>query len=279
VVVAKLLVLHRLQQFSFHNLTKNRTWRVFIRVFLAVVICGNLIGFLGNVVSALYFVQAAAVADKSASAWAANDTAAAKMHEQEARRRTAEASSVASVQRFCEVVVLLIMITAFLLVGLSSSRIIASALRTLFAARQMLVPVSGAAGHSGRRMLAQASAQGKQLRRKVVGTVLFVFFTVLVRSVFTVMYALAQAFQNSSSSCAPSQCHPCKNVYTHINFWILYTPVFQQVLMLVASPLALLVALWGMSGLRAVEQMSTQLDLESARHRQTQQRSSLQLLQ
>ena len=215
-----------------------------------------------------------------ASAWAVNDTAAGKMHEQEARRKTAEASSVASLQRFCEVAALLLMITAFLLVGLSSSRIIASALRTLFAAQQLLVPVSGAAGHSGRRMLAQASTQGKQLRRKVLGTVLFLFLTVLVRSVFTVMYALAQAFQNSSSSCAPSQCHPCKNVYTHINFWILYTPVFQQVLMLVASPLALFVALWGMSGLRAIEQMSTQLvELESARHRSTQQRSSLQLLQ
>ena len=34
-----------------------------------------------------------------------------------------------------------------------------------------------------------------------------------------------------------------------------YTPAFQQAVMVIASPLALLVALWGMSSVREIDQM------------------------
>jgi len=266
VVVAKLLVLHRLHRFSICRSPRVRMWEVLGRLFLAAVVAGNLIGFGGNIVSAVYYSQAGGMADKAAKAWAANDTAVGKNWEGQSRQKTEQASAVASVQRFSEVSVLLMIISAFLIVGVNSLRIIAQALRTLLAAEKKFVSVAGAAGAAGREMIAGASVQGRQLQVKVVATVAFVFFTVLVRTAFTVLYALAQGFQNSSSSCAPSQCDPCKNVYTHINFFILYTPLFQLLLMLVSSPLALLVALWGMSGVRAIEHMSSQLlGLDQAR--------------
>ncbi len=39
----------------------------------------------------------------------------------------------------------------------------------------------------------------------------------------------------------------CHNVYTHITQWNAYTPQFQPLVELISSPLALLVALWGMT--------------------------------
>jgi hypothetical protein len=47
-------------------------------------------------------------------------------------------------------------------------------------------------------------------------------------------------------------------MYSNILFWIINTPLFQMLSMLFSSPSALLVALWGMSGVRAIEQMSTE---------------------
>ena len=52
-------------------------------------------------------------------------------------------------------------------------------------------------------------------------------------------------------------CNPCKNVYSNIIGWILYTPAFQQVAMLISSPIALLVALWGMSSVSVLEQIGS----------------------
>ena len=80
------------------------------------------------------------------------------------------------------------------------------------------------------------------------------------------MYGLALAWQDYANSCSPSPCNEFKNVYSHILFWILFTPEFQQVSTIIASPLAQLVALWGMSGARVLEQMPMQrLQLDAAR--------------
>lgn len=81
------------------------------------------------------------------------------------------------------------------------------------------------------------------------------------------MFAVALAFQDSGKACSKSVCDRCYNTYSHITFWILYIPVFQQVVMLFASPLSLLVALWGMSGVKTLENVPTQLEkLDAARH-------------
>ena len=48
--------------------------------------------------------------------------------------------------------------------------------------------------------------------------------------------------------------------------WLIYTPEFQLVVMLISSPLALLVALWGMTSERTLQQMeSSQLHMQTAR--------------
>jgi hypothetical protein len=161
-------------------------------------------------------------------------------------------------------------ITAFSTVGVFSAQVIASAMRTLLTAQERVVSISGAAGEQGRQLVAAASLQGRQLQRKVIGTFVFVFITVLVRSVFTFIYAVAQALDDNYHPCAINFCDPCHNVYTNIHGWILYTPAFQQVPTLIASPIALLVALWGMSGVRALEESSrVQMSIEMNSHKVT----------
>jgi hypothetical protein len=46
-------------------------------------------------------------------------------------------------------------------------------------------------------------------------------------------------------------------VYGVIQFWMIYTPEFQLIVMLISSPAALLVALWGMTTKLALRLMNS----------------------
>ena len=257
VVLAKLLVLHRVQHFAVKTSHPER-WRKARLGLLGAVVLLNALGVCGNFGAAFYYNQAGDFGVDSANAFAANNTAAGKELRDVGGQKDSLAGKVASIQRFSEVSVLMLIIAAFLTVGFFSAQVFASALRTLFTAKQRLGSMAGAAVEQGKQLVAEASLQGRQLQRKVLGTFVFVFMTVLVRSVFIVTYAVAQALQNYGDPCGVGFCDPCHNVYSHIQGWILYTPVFQHVTVLIASPVALLVALWGMSGVRALEQIASQ---------------------
>ena len=266
VVSAQLLVLHRLQKLSMIGSARQHAWLICRRVLLALVATFNVIGVAGNVVAAVYFIQAADAESQAADAWASNSSATASGYELVGRQRKSTAAAAAAAQRFCEMIVLLLIIIAFLVVGINSSRIITSALRTLTIAEGKASSLVGSAGTKNRQMISEASSEGRLLQRKIVLTFAFVFLTVFVRSVFSVMFAVALAFQDSGKACSKSVCDRCYNTYSHITFWILYIPVFQQVVMLFASPLSLLVALWGMSGVKTLENVPTQLEkLDAAR--------------
>ncbi len=258
VVSAQLLVLHRLQKLSVTHSASSRARLIFRRALLYSVVIFNIIGALGNVVAAVYFIQAADAESQAADAWASNRSASATSLQLQGRKQKAVAGNAAAVQRFCEMVVLIMIITAFLIVGINSSRMIASALRTLSFAEKKASSLVGDAGAKALQLISQASSEGRLLQRKIVLTFVFVFVTVLLRSVFSVMFAAALAFQDLGTGCAKNFCDPCYNTFSHITFWILYIPVFQQFVMLVASPLSLLVALWGMSGVETLEQVSAE---------------------
>ena len=257
VVLAKLLVLHRMQHCAVRTSHPER-WRKARQGLLGVVVLLNALGICGNFGAAFYYNQSADFTLDAASAFAANSTATGKELRGMASQKASLAERVASIQRFSELCVLMLIIVAFSTVGVFSARVIASALSTLFNAQQRLVSMVGVGVEQvaqGRQLIAEASLQGRQLQRKVLGTFVFVFVTVLVRSALSVTYAVAQALQNNGDPCGASYCDPCKNVYSNIQGWILHTPAVQQVAMLIASPIALLVALWGMSGVHALEQM------------------------
>jgi hypothetical protein len=91
---------------------------------------------------------------------------------------------------------------------------------------------------------------GRTLRRHMLGTTACIFVTFLLRSVFSTMFAVAFQLRDVDKSCSGMIrfCDAlCTNVYTHISRRMLYAPNFQLVIVLISSPLALLVALWGMT--------------------------------
>ncbi len=264
VTVSQLLILYRMQQFSMSRLLQRPAYTGLARVFLAAVSSGIVAGICGNAAGVKYLSDAIDLHVKSVAAFAAGDIDNAKALQLQSKPIESYGTGLLGIQRFCEVCILLLLISVFIIVGVASYRVIAVALRTLFRAEKRIILVGGA--KQGLDLLAQAGSQGRRLQFKIIATVVFVFLTILVRSVFSVMYALALSSNEISNKCSPSECDPCKSVYSHILSWILYTPEFQMVTMLIASPVSQLVALWGMSGVRAFEQTAAQqMNLEATR--------------
>ena len=239
---AKLLVLHRMAEFA---MPKGdgvpRRWVVRGRVVMAAVVAGNVVGLGGSVAAAVYFQRAAEYYIAASAAFAANNTADGNNFVDLARQRFQLATSTHSVQSFCEVAVLLLIIVAFAVVGAACARRISSALLDMTDASD--------------------AAAGKRMQRQIVGTAAFVFVTFLLRAVYSTMFALANELQDFSArtSCPSSTfCDAsCYNVYELMRLWIYYTPEFPLSVVLISSPLAMIVALWGMTSDRTLQLMQS----------------------
>jgi hypothetical protein len=241
--VAKLLVLHRMADFG---LPKggglSRRLAVGGRVVMAAVVVGNAVGLCGNVAAAVFSKQNGDLFNAAATAFAANSTEAGNAFAAQANEKNTVANDTASVQQFCEVVVLLLIIVAFAVVGVACARRLSSEQQH----HDTLVSTADAAA---------AAPAWRKLRRQIVGTAAFVFVTFLLRAVLSTMNALANALQNQDFTCN-NGCDPaCSNVWTVIQAWLIFTPEFQQIVVLISSPLALLVALWGMTDKRTLQLM------------------------
>ncbi len=238
--VAKLLVLHRMADFAVAKDDGMRRWlAVGGRAVVAAVVVVNVVGLCAIVATAVYAKEAGDLNSAAAAAYAANNTDGINFSNQADQKEHYE-DVAQSVQIFCEVAVLLIIILAFAVVGIASARRVSSALR---------------------HMNDEHGAAGRQLRRQIVGTVSFVFVTFLLRAVFAIMNAVSDALQNQDTACAATDtnlCDPqCFNVWYIMQQWLLYTPEFQLTVVLISSPLALIVALWGMTSERALQYMKS----------------------
>jgi len=235
--VAKLLVLHRMADFAVAKGDgMSRRLAVVGRVVMAVVVVGNVVGLCGNVAAAVYSKESGDLFMATSAAYAANNTEVGDTFYNLAFQKSSFATEVASVQSFCEVALLLIIILAFAAVGVECARRVSSALRNMNDTHE---------------------AAGRQLQRQIVGTAAFVFVTFLLRAMFSTMNALANTLQNDAAGCTNNCGIPCNNVWALIQYWLFYTPEFQVSVVLISSPLALLVALWGMTSKRALQQMKS----------------------
>ncbi len=237
--VAKLMVLNRMADFALAMAEGDgisRRLAVGGRVVMAAVVVGNVAGLCANVAAAVYIKKAGDFSSAAAAAFTANNTDAGNNYNNEADQMISVSNDGSSVQNFCEVAVLLFVILAFAVVGIASARRLSSALRL-------------------RDLNDEHGAAGRQLRRQIVGTAAFVFVTFLLRAVFSIMNALANALQNNDANCASPCGIPCNNVYTLMQTWLLFTPEFQLIVVLISSPLALIVALWGMTSERTLQHM------------------------
>jgi hypothetical protein len=266
VAAVYLLVLYRMLRLAVVSSTQERTWMLCARVFMAVVATANLIGICGNIVTSVFFFQASDFALKEAKAWSMNDTAAALTFSESWARQRTSGTSTAAVQRFCQVFVMLMTITAFSVVVWSFRRFILSALRALFIVEQKIqeraltcdIISQGSNSHVDQnKMVAETIFKAKHLQHKATLTFVFTFMAASLRSFYDVLYAIAQSWNDNQNPCSLSPCNPCHNVYSNIHGWLLYTPEFESCVMIIASPAALLVALWGMSDVHEIEQMSS----------------------
>jgi hypothetical protein len=236
--VAKLLVLHRMQKYAVANEDGlSRSLAVRGRVVMAAVVVGNVVGLCGNVAAAVLFKQVGDLSNAAAAAFAGNSTQAANAIVVQAFQKNNVASGAASVQQFCEVAVLLIIIVAFAVVGITNARLVSSAMHGMNDAWAAHTPAL------------------KHIRRQIVVTTAIVFVTFLLRAVFSTMNALANVLQTDGAACPTSCGIPCNNLWTLIQYWLQFTPEFQLTVVLISSPLALLVALWGMTSELMLEHM------------------------
>jgi hypothetical protein len=238
--VAKLLVLDRMAEFEVaKGVGMRRLLAVGGRVVMAIVVVGNVAGLCGNAAAAVYSKEAGDLNMAASAAYNANNTDTGNKFYSLSYQKASVATIAASMQSFCEVIVLLIIIVAFAVVGIACARRVSAALRNMNDEH------------------AAARNTSRQLRLQIGGTAAFVFVTFLLRAVFSIMNALASALQIQGTGCTNNCDSSCSNVWKVIFYWLEFTPEFQLSVVLISSPMALLVALWGMTSKRALQAMKS----------------------
>ena len=239
---ARLMVLDRMSLFAAgQDEGRRKRWAAGGRIVMAVVVLGNAVGLAANVAAAVHGQRAAEAASTASVLYAANNTQAAFESASLSQTEIQLAVSIAAVQSFCQVAVLLLVVAAFILVGVVCTRLVSS--------RLLAVDVESA-----------FASEVRQLRRQIVVTTVVVFVTLVLRSVQSTMFAVARQLQDTSRRCpgVTGFCDPsCHNQFTHMLVWMLRTPEFQVTVVLLSSPLTLLVALWGMTSKQTLQTMKS----------------------
>jgi hypothetical protein len=248
---AKLMVLDCMSVFAAPQGTRLQTrWAAAGRVVMAAVVLGNAAGLAANAAAAVFFQKAAQAMSAASAAYAANNTEDGQRFRSLSQVELQRGGSIASVQSFCEVAVLLLIVVAFAAVGVLSARNLTSSLLIFGQALQRVSEV-------GRLQLSAAAATGTALRRRFVATTAFVFVAFVLRAVYSTMHAVTLQFKDTITESCPSLCDECRNEYALVLNWMSYTPEFKLLIVLVSSPLALLVALWGMTSKSTLQLMKS----------------------
>jgi hypothetical protein len=251
--LAELMVLDRMWVFAVHG--KSRLWIVAGWFVMLVVFICNIVGLASNVAASVYFKDASSCLAEASRLFEIRMTIEGDAMFASCAEINAKAFTMASIQSFCEVVTLLIIVIAFVVVGIACAHRVSSALLVL----PLLARTQGEV----------TAAAGKKLRLRIVGTTVFVFAVFLLRSGYSTLHALAHTLQDSGKTCPAVSsgrlfCSSCYNTFTHIGAWMNRTPEFQVTVVLVSSPVAMLVALWGMRTTKRTQRSKTFLASRSA---------------
>jgi hypothetical protein len=240
---AKLMVLDRMSDFAmgqnWQDEGMRKRWAAGGRIVMTVVVLGNAVGLSANIAAAVHAQRAAEAASTASVFYATNRTREARQYFNNiSQTEIALVNSIVSVQSFCEVAVLLIIVVAFVVAAVFCARLINSVLLAVKAA-------------------SAPAAMGRELKRRVLSTTGVVFVAFVVRSAFSIMRALVAHLQDGWRRC-PGQtfCDAgCNNMFLHMLLWMNLTPELQLTIVLVSSPLTLLVALWGMTSKQMLQAM------------------------
>jgi hypothetical protein len=236
---AKLMVLDRMSVFAAPQGTRlQKLWALAGRVVMAAVVLGNAVGLAANAAAAVHYQKAAQASSTASAYYAANNTKYGQRFIFVSQEEVQRGGSIVSVQLFCEVAVLLLIVVAFAVVGVLSARRVSA----------WLLGVDAASA---------AAATGRAARLQMVATTAFVFVAFVLRAAFSTMFAVAFQWRDTSTESCPGNCDECHNAYYLMATWMSYTPEFQLMIVLVSSPLALLVALWGMTSKATLQLMKS----------------------
>jgi hypothetical protein len=207
---AKLMVLDRMLVFAAPG--DAQRWGAAGRGVMAVVVLCNAVGLAANAAAAVRCQKAAEAYSTASAFYSSNKTEDGDEFRLQGREEDQRAGSIASVQSFCEVAVLLLLVAAFAAVGVLCARILNTRLK----------PIGVDAGYD-----AFMATVGRTLRRHMLGTTAFVFVTFLLRSMYSIINAVSIQLGDYSKRCPErtNRCDAsCYNVYTHIAQWMTYTP-------------------------------------------------------
>ena len=176
--VAKLMVLNRLMRLSVpQGELLPESWTRGSKFVMAFVIVGNLVGLGSNVAAAVYSMQNADFASAASVAFAKNNTEEAMYFVGLTDEKFHVTLMSVSVQSFCEVAVLLLIISAFVLAGAMFASYASGMLRDLaWRPTAMLMLFAGLTNF--RQCVAEAKPKGWQLslcswaRNKIPGIVI-----------------------------------------------------------------------------------------------------------
>ena len=229
---AKLMVLDRMSDFvAPQGDVLRRHWVAGGRIVMVAVVMANVAGVVATLVASVHYRNASEAMSQASDYFGANNTLDGLRYRTMSVREIQIASSIRSVQSFCEVAVLLLVVAVFVLAGLVCAHRFATTLRAVDAASAAAVAV-------------------RSLRFRILATTACVFVALLIRCTVATMFAVGEHFQNGNSACpgASRFCDAeCFNVFTLIWQWMVYTPEFVMTSITVSSPIALLAALWGMT--------------------------------
>jgi hypothetical protein len=222
--MAQLLVLDRLIAFACaHTVGKSSWWMLGNKISIAFATGLGVVGICGNIVSAVLIFE-----------------------------DYERAVSIGSVQRYCETTVIIVIVLEFAAASLLCVRRIKSALKDISDSSSSSVKL------------------GKKLHLQIIVTSTFVFATFFIRCIYQTTFAVAAQLQNSNSKqCSALEyaggavsryCNSsCYNEYTIIWECLENTPELMILVVLLSSPVALCVTLWGMTSERLRQMMSRNL--------------------
>jgi hypothetical protein len=257
ICIVKLTVLDRMEEFSSPRDDLRRMQRGVKagRVTMALVVAGCVAGICGGIVAGVYSLHAYSLLNSAASeASNITDDSLIPLFQllsitdlfSRSQKQNQNAADARSVQACTEAATLLLIIAAFIAVGISSARRIDS-----------VVPLMSTESSS--------FIKANRLRRQIVTTVAVVFATFLLRAVYVSFYAVSASRQNLGDFClsrsdlcsttVTPMCPVPYNEFALMQFFLVYTPELQMIIVLISSPLTLIVALWGMTSGRVLRAM------------------------
>jgi hypothetical protein len=157
-----------------------------------------------------------------------------------------------SIMFSCQVVLLFLIVVSFAITGFLCNRRILNMLSPFQESSSVASQRRGSSEHVSHQRMSEE--QRLHILDKVLGTATVVFFAFILRAILSALFAAGYAQNAASPNQECGECQKCQTLNFLISRWIYNTYEFSNIVSCV-SPLAITVALWGMSNQRMRRKM------------------------